>query len=163
MAYALTALIGPPGALEPLVERSRHARLTALAQGLALVPLTAALGRDLAQELVDQPLLVDERLPRRLEDELALLSRSGDLAYVEVESSGGEPAQAAAVWREGQLIVGPMIHRPTDSPVPLSRMPVNTALRRLGVRVAAEAIDEFASVGLNRHRLTEDWLDGQRA
>jgi hypothetical protein len=165
VAYVLTALIGRRPVLEPLLARTAHASLTALAQGLALVPVTSVLGRELAEELVDQPLLVSERMPALLADELAALSLAGDVAYVEVESAGGEPAQAAAVWRDGQLLVGPLIHRQTDAPLPLERMPVNTALRRLGVAVARGSIDEFAAVGLNRHRMTRDWLglDGDTA
>src|SRR3954471_22850915 len=104
MAYALTALIAPRATLEPLVGRSANAHLAPLAQGLALVPVTAALGRELAEELVDQPLLVAERLPARLAEEVAALSVTGDVAYVEVESAGREPAQAAAVWRNGSLL-----------------------------------------------------------
>lgn len=42
--------------------------------------------------------------------------------------------------------------------VPVAEMAINAGLRALGVR-AEPPFDEYATVGLDRHRYTDDWLE----
>ena len=69
--------------------------------------------------------------------------------YFETEHFGGNGRQGAVVFQNGTAVFGPKS---------AEHGPINEALACLGVRVAAPAHDEFETVGLIRHRHTEDWL-----
>jgi hypothetical protein len=88
-------------------------------------------------------------LSEQLIRELKIASSHGSLVYFETEYFGGNGAQGAAVFREGELIFGPQSG---------SFGPINQALAVVGVRVVPPASDEFETAGLHRHRHTEDWL-----
>ncbi|MFF7091912.1 hypothetical protein ACFY9A_05875 [Streptomyces rubradiris] len=63
--------------------------------------------------------------------------------------------ERAAVWADGALVLGPLdvpVKRWFSRPVG----PVSQALRRLGARRGLGR-DEFDTVGLDRHRWTDDW------
>jgi hypothetical protein len=85
---------------------------------------------------------------------LAALARRGPVAYVEAEYWAGIGWQAAAVWQDGGLVLGPLFD--TNDPeerargrlaAPAPRGPINLALERLGVR-PAPGTDAFATVRL---------------
>lgn len=71
--------------------------------------------------------------------------------YFETEYHGGHGGQGAAVFLNGDLIFGPQWDE---------FGPINHALMLLGVKIEPPAMDEFDTVGLYRHRSTEDWLSG---
>ena len=77
---------------------------------------------------------------------------------VEADYVGREGRQCAAVWRSGQLVVGPRLLG-RDEPFPGAAAPVSVALRALGVRARGRR-DEFVMAGLGRHRRTDDWGKG---
>jgi len=81
------------------------------------------------------------RLPRSYEPEVAA-GRHGALKHVR---EGAE-----ALWRY-QVIRG---KRPSGAP---AAMAIDEALQFLGVEAVGD-LDEFDTVGLGAHRLTEDWL-----
>jgi hypothetical protein len=149
MGHCVTGLIAKTALLETFArERNLHAP-TALAQGLCLLPLWDT---DLDKFLV--PPLTGyvngfNYLSEQLIRELKIGSSCGSLMYFETEYFGGDGAQGATVFREGELIFGPQS---------ASLGPINEALAILGVRVVPPACDEFESVGLHSHRDTEDWL-----
>ena len=62
------------------------------------------------------------------------------------------------VWRNGEIALGPVVHRDLGRHKPLYLWAINQALRELGVQAVAPWSDEFESVGLQRARRTEDWL-----
>ncbi|WP_208298653.1 hypothetical protein [Streptomyces liangshanensis] len=96
------------------------------------------------------------RLPGGFEAVLARWSRAGAVAYVEAEYFGGAGEQSAAVWEGGELAWGP-VHVPEGREFSADGGPISQALRRLGV-VAREGQDEFATLGLGRHRDNERWI-----
>ena len=69
--------------------------------------------------------------------------------YFETDYFGGAGCQGAAVFRSGATVFGPKS---------AEHGPINEALSLLGVRCVAPAHDEFETVGLHRHRRTDDWL-----
>jgi hypothetical protein len=73
-------------------------------------------------------------------------------AYIETEYFGGQGAQAAAAWHGATCMVPPRS---------AAIGPINEALRALRV-VANRGSDEFDTIGLSRHRHTEDWLPAPR-
>ncbi|WP_407547630.1 hypothetical protein QOM21_01320 [Streptomyces sp. Pv4-95] len=96
------------------------------------------------------------RLPGGFDKHLANWSAGGGLvAYVEAEYFGGVGEQHAAVWADGAVALGPL-HLSEGRPPSSVGSPISQALRRLGASAVA-ANDEFASVGLDRHRRTEGW------
>jgi hypothetical protein len=134
-----------------------------LGQGLALLPMT--------DELFDAVTNGDTGcawgfffLPGGFGARLARWSAAGaggaaagPLAYVEADFFGGVGEQHAAVWQGGDLALGPL-HLGVDEPFGADGSPISQALRHLGA-VAGDAYDEFAAVGLRRHRRTEDWAE----
>lgn len=150
MGHFVTGLIAKPEALSAFAEkRSLHGPVE-LTAGLALLPL-----RDDDLDSFLSPPLTDHAagftyLSQQLRQELAAASVDGPLMYFETEYFGGTGAQGAAVFEDGRLVFGP---------ASADFGPINAALALMGVQVVAPAHDQFESVGLHRHRHTEDWLD----
>jgi hypothetical protein len=47
---------------------------------------------------------------------------------------------------------------PVSEPADPPDMAINAGLRALGIQTAAGRHDEFATIGLDKHRWTSDWL-----
>jgi hypothetical protein len=131
---------------------SRQRGCVPLTAELGLVPLVGVSGRNFGDE---QPLLLEQPFPNHLADLLGESSGAGSVAYLEAAFHGGSGEQGAMVWEQGQVVLGPLV----DFDVaPSPSAPINRALQRLGVRVEPPAEDEFATIGLGRHRWTGQWL-----
>jgi hypothetical protein len=83
--------------------------------------------------------------------------------YVHCEFWAGDGIHAAIAWSDGSVVFGPQFTRtpnePAESPYELADRPsmaINAALRALGIR-ANPPDDEFATIGLDRHRWTAQW------
>jgi hypothetical protein len=138
-----------------------------LHERLALVPITEEAAQALSpgdRSIIS--LLADQPLPAALTELLRRTSREGSIAYVEADFFGGIGRQAAVLWEHGEIALGPLV-----DPEPkklfrrrrVSKGAFNQVLRRMGVWVAPGQLDEFATVGLGRHRATEEWLDDAEA
>ncbi|MFD5779453.1 hypothetical protein ACFVWX_04075 [Streptomyces sp. NPDC058220] len=154
MSYDLKAVIAGSGLLAAVVGGLPSARVVDLRQGLALLPVSDALSDAVAG--ADQHCRTDFwSLPSGFDRVLAAWSKEGSVAYVEAEYFGGLGEENVAVWRDGQLVLGPLHlvegELPSSEGTPLCR-----ALRELGVR-AGKREDEFTAVGLGKHRNTEGW------
>jgi hypothetical protein len=141
-------------AKQSLLERfaSRHSlhAAVALPANLAMLPLRDKdLGSFLAPPFSRDP-EAEYYLSGQFLEELAAASHGSILMYFETEYFGGVGAQAAAVFRDGELVFGP------ES----GKRPINHALKLLGVQVTPPAHDEFEALGLHRRRSTEEWLRG---
>jgi hypothetical protein len=136
--------------------------------GLMMLPVTDDLAADLAAWLEDaddgghgvgpgwvllrQPVTA---LARRL-------SAGGRALYVVGETFGGPGIQEAAGWRDGELWYGPCGTSDIGADLELGcrvvrreDSAINVGLRALGVR-ARLGSDEYETIGLTRHRHTED-------
>jgi hypothetical protein len=89
-----------------------------------------------------------------------------DSSLVHCEFFGGEGIHAAVGWRQESIIFGPRFTRTggelADPPYQAADPPdmaINAGLRALGIQ-AASGHDEFATVGLDKHRWTNDWATG---
>ncbi|MEU6465289.1 hypothetical protein [Streptomyces sp. NPDC046976] len=133
------------------------ARVASLRQGLSLLPMTDEVFDAVTDGTVEGALGF-WRLPGGFEKLLARWSAVGPVAYVEAEYFGGAGEQRAAVWADGELVLGPL-DAPTRTWFSRSVSPISGALRRLGVR-RGPGEDEFDTVGLGRHRSNDDWLGG---
>jgi hypothetical protein len=93
------------------------------------------------------------------------LSRHWTVLYVHCEFWAGDGIHAAIAWSHGSVVFGPKFTRtpnePAESPYEVADRPamaINAALRALGVRAEPPA-DEFAAIGLDRHRWTDEWAN----
>jgi hypothetical protein len=159
VAYELEAILGPQAVLARHRDRYRSACVVPLEHGWAIVPLTFDVRRELGR--VSGPGVWDASdagrdFQRRLSAWLEEISQDDVVAYIESECFGNECADAATVWRDGGIVLGPVSGRSGD-------LVINKALRFMGVsRGSAKAggiLDEFDTVGLNRHRKTEQWVE----
>lgn len=136
------------------------------AAGLGLVPLTDTLltdgllaalpqGGARAAGMTTGPESGFSRLTPALLALLERLSNEGHVAYLEAEYTGRDGAQTAAVWRDGVVVLGPLILGRSETFVP-RHAPISHALRLLGV-TGERYRDEFVVAGLGRYRRTVDW------
>jgi len=152
MGYTLEAILLDPAASH----QTRTVQGVELLQGITLIPLTD----DVVDGLPSSSGVASVegsfwKLNAAIETLLQTLSRSGRVAYVEVDYFGGSGTQAAAVWHEGTVVFGPVCTE--------GRGAVNEALQFLGV-VCGNALDEFDAVDLSnsgRNRSTEAWVKSQ--
>lgn len=146
MSYKLQAIVAAQGTFPTRLPVD--AAVCRLGGGVEIVPLGASMRRRYNIPLLP---LTDEGsdvLPAALCRLCAELAVHGPVAYVEAESFGGQGAQAHVLVP----CAGPA------GVVVVADDAVNAALRWLGV-TAADGRDEFATVGLDRNRDTEAWLD----
>ncbi len=150
-------------------------RTAAVPQGLRTVPLQAGLTMlPVTNDLiagVDPAAVGEERIPPgwMLRQPVAALARalSADrrVLYIFSETAGGPGTKEAIAWRSGKLLYGPSgtcdieaDFEPGYHLAPRDNA-VNAGLRAIGVR-AGDGSDEYGTAGLDRHRMTEDWLTG---
>jgi hypothetical protein len=149
MGHFVTGIVARMEVLQAFATRHSLHRPVNLEQGLALLPLR---DDDLDSFLLapltghrDEFNYLSDQLLRELEAG----SAEGDLMYFETEYFGGVGSQGAVVLRNEQVVFGPKA---------AEHGAINEALAVLGVP-ATSTRDRFESIGLNRHRHTEDWLD----
>ena len=140
------------------------AAVVALLHGLFGIPVTdellASLPAGANDDRVHPGWILKQQVCSLAED----LSARRRVLYVASETFGGRGCQEAVGWNDSQLIYGPsgtcdgesdrtdgyrVVHRADSA--------INVGLRIMGVR-AADGLDEYGSVGLDRHRFTSDWL-----
>ncbi len=181
LRYQLAGVLGAPDVLAAMARMHPSALVIDLdPPGLALLPVTAELADGVTPAALCA--LGLDRLPggtaysaRRRETWLtgpesgfavltpgvaALLeaaSMLGPVAYVEANHLGLTGRQAAAVWRSGRLLTGPLLLSRQEE-YDAETAPIGVALRALGVTANGDR-DEFAVSGLGRHPRTTDWLD----
>jgi hypothetical protein len=154
MAYEIQALIARAEVLVPHSAHGPDLHLVTLAQRLVLVPMSDQLHDRLA--IPDGDRLGFWRLPAGFAGVLVAWSATGPIAYVEAEFFGGVGEQRAAVWDQGELVLGPLFCSEGES-IPVAGTPISQALRRVGATARGQ-VDEFAAVGMARHRHMEQWL-----
>ncbi|HEY6797991.1 MAG TPA: hypothetical protein VI248_25220 [Kineosporiaceae bacterium] len=158
MGYEIHGLIGRN---EPVAHAAAELGVlpVALPQGFAFLPGTVP------DVDAGDPLPTDEQplwwLTLDLEWAAISASRIGPIAYVEAEFAHGLGSQAAIVWSDGQIALGPL-HEDDEQAasrrVPLGQWPVNRALRHLSVQ-SGTCPDEFEALRLGRHRDTDSWRE----
>jgi hypothetical protein len=150
MGHFVTGLVGKPQTLQAFASQHSLHDPVALSSGLYILPLR---DEDLDSFL---PLPLDghhkgfAHLSSQLMEALLKASAVGNLVYFETEYHGGTGGQGAVGFSDGKIALEPQW---------AEFGPINAALQFLGVRTIRPAHDEFETVGLDRHRYTEDWLE----
>jgi hypothetical protein len=166
MSHHIQALIASSDILESIQRTYPAARVIPLPQNLALLPVTKAFADDIAQIKSSSVRLAFHQFTQLTEAvaEFAKeLSATAPVVYAETDYFGGRGAQAAIVWKNGEVVFGPLVTKNIDDDqqgvfaTTLSDEAINQALRRIGV-VLTSTRDEFDAVGLGRYRSNDDWL-----
>jgi hypothetical protein len=153
--YCLQAVIATESVLRELAGSTTEACIVPLGQHLWLLPMTDALFDDVT--VAGAPELNEFwKTPAGIDRLLTACSETGPVAYIEADYFGGAGTQNAQVWDAGKVVLGPL--RLAEGELsPTTGTPISQALRRLGA-AKGNHVDEFAAVGLGRHRDTDDWL-----
>jgi hypothetical protein len=180
MRYELAGVVGTIQALAAMARAHPAARVIPLdVDDLALLPVTAELAGDVTPAVLcvlgldtlpgGTPFAARSRAELLTGPEsgfrvltpglVALLeagSTIGTVGYVEADYTGRDGSQAAAVWRAGNLVTGPLLLGRQET-FSSASAPISVALRVLGV-AARGPVDEFVMAGLGRHRRTGEWI-----
>jgi hypothetical protein len=132
--------------------------------GLTMLPVAAEMLSG-----VDPDAIGDERIPGswNLKQPVAALakalSRDRRVLYLFSETWAGPGIKECIAWRAGQLLYGPSATCDIEADLePGYHLApgddaVNAGLRAIGVH-ATDGRDEYATVGLDKHRMTEQWF-----
>lgn len=148
MGYNLKAFIGQVESLESVTTQFKNAKLISLTQQIVLIPMTGDLFNEINDYRTNNNIDGYEYLTTDIESEILKTIHIGLIAYIEVEYFGGTGVQNGILWKNGKRIFE---HSGTKDVV-------NLILKQFGI-TRSKSRDEFETVGLNRHRYTEDWLD----
>jgi hypothetical protein len=149
MAHCTTGIIAKEQVVKELSAQFGLHKPIALSQGFALLPLRKSdIGSFISTGLKDYAEGF-EYLSSKLSDCLTKASLAGAILYFETEYFGGVGTQGAAVYENGICIM---------LPTTAEYGPINKGLALLGVEILSDKNDEFASIGLDKYRLTEDWI-----
>jgi len=124
---------------------------------MLLVPLPEAW-------LAETPTLGFQYLSAAVAEWAVSVSARQPIAYVEQWTFAGPGEQSAVVWAGGSIVFGPRFTSTEDDCEPPFEFvgrheptAVHLALRELGVE-RGDALDEYAALGLDAKRHTDDWL-----
>jgi hypothetical protein len=139
-----------------------------LSAGLTMLPLTEDVLKYLdTADSSDEPISLSWILRRKVAALAQRLSADRKVLYVSGETFGGPGTQEAVGWHEGRLFYGPAgtcdleaDREPGYQVVPPGDSAINAGLRAMGVK-ATPGLDEYETIGLTRHRMTEDWINEQ--
>jgi hypothetical protein len=132
--------------------------------GTYLIPLTQAVRAHCHQAYRDADIVEGfYELTRGIARWARELSQGWIVLYIHCEFFGGGGIHAAIAWQQESVIFGPCFTRThgelADLPYQVADPPdmaINAGLRFLGIQ-AAGCRDEFAAIGLDKHRWTSDW------
>jgi len=121
-----------------------------LNERLSLLPLTdsdvLSISQNSETEIDNEFSSMSERFLRLILGQLI----EGSYLFFETEYFGGDGAQSAVLISNGKITFGP-----TTAEIG----PINYALSKLGVIIGENKQDEFDTIGLDKFRSTETWLD----
>ena len=155
MAYWLEALIFPDANLDCFFASLTHAHRIRMPQHLCLLPIIKELRDEIAEKYPPTKKASYQEmdlLSRSVIEFAKEISRMVPVAYIEATYTGGYGGQSSIVWKDGEVVLGPLVSEKNPEPGP-----INEALRFLGVSTGKSG-DEFATIGLHLHSWTKDWL-----
>jgi hypothetical protein len=149
MTHIVTGLIARQGRLAAIAQSWLLPTPVPMTQGFELLPLPGnQIDRIFGSATPSTIAPEFETLTKELIEGLMDASINALVMYFETEYFGGDGGQGAALFHEGRVVF-----------IQSAKLgPINRALALLGVKVVSPAIDEFQSIGLDRHRTTAEWL-----
>jgi hypothetical protein len=149
MGYYLNAFLGQVHNLKKIESKFTASKIVPLTTELALIPMTGQLFNEINNYRGNNSIGKWQFLTSDIENEILKLVEDEMVAYIEVEYFGGEGGQSGIIWKDGKRI----FEKEFDQEV------VNSILRKFGVVKGKSKRDELDTIGLGRHRNTEDWID----
>jgi hypothetical protein len=151
MGYYLQAILCKQPLVGAIFDNFTNTKRVRLDVDLYLIPYTSDLFDEFNQYHASESLEKFELLNEKLFEYLLAKSVFGPIAYIEAEYFGGVGGQSAIMFMNGH------VHHDTRS-TDDGYGAINTVLREFGVQRNAE-FDEWDTVGMLRHRNTDDWLE----
>lgn len=146
MSYILFAFIGEQPDLQVIEDRYQNAKLVSVGKKIFIIPLTEELYDEMNEFVFSGDIGDFTYMSSNLEDKVLAIIGNSCIGYVEAEYCG-QGGQTAILWRDGKrhklFSFGP------DA--------INSVLKELGI-AKEMGLDEFDSIGLDRHRSNEGWL-----
>ncbi len=163
MGYDINAFVAEKGVFTEFRQLSPYITVAPLNQGFELILDDEYLENSLELEASSIPEEhKDLSLSQSMLDWISLLSRRVPIAYINAYFFGGNGSQSAALWRHGAMILKPAMNGVMIGEAyeytNVSERPINSVLRELGVK-AIPPEDEFAALGLQKHRHNDDWFE----
>jgi hypothetical protein len=148
MGYILFALIGKEPELQKIASKFKKAKISMLEQGIGIIPMTEDLYDEINNFETSDDVKPFAFLTSNTQGKILELTTTGMIAYVEAEYHGGKGSQSGILWNNGiRIAFFTNVNRA-----------INAILKILGVS-AEYGMDEFDTIGLDRHRDTSDWLE----
>ncbi len=148
MGYSLNAVIGCTPALHHLSSNFKNAKALNLHNELYIMPMSDELFDEINNYKPSNHIGSFIFLNERIANLLAAASEDGTIAYFEADYFGGTGYQSSIVWVNQDVVFSEE----------KSKDAFNKSLKLMGVR-KKEGCNEFETVGLNRFRGTEEWLE----
>lgn len=149
MAYVLNAIIGFTKAIDTIALDHNDARVVRLSDSFSMIPITEDFYRHIEPDGTrygDNGGMFNYLSPR-MSELIRFASVNAPVGYFGAEFFGSDGNQCAVIYSESQTAFGPLI----------ARTAINPALRALGV-TRSKGLDEFDTLGLGKHRVTEEWV-----
>ncbi len=148
MGYILRAFIGKKTYLTSIQVKYTSSKLVDLNHEISMIPMTDELFDEMNKMIITPGILSFKFLTENIEKITLQLIGNHELAYVESEFLGGQGGHVGIIWKNGKRnFVGHF-----------KRNTMNEILNKLGV-IKTSFKDEFETIGLNKHRHTEDWIE----
>jgi hypothetical protein len=152
MGYIFHGLISHTTTLDKVHPHFLNWHVVGLNQGISIIPFTNKLFKEIEEAELKRDGKTIKRtdfleLTSAIETLAVEISKVGAVGWIEAEFHGGSGDQGAVCWDNGLCILGPI----------RDQKAINQVLRLLNVRLGFMH-DEFAAVGLRKHRDTHDWL-----
>jgi len=148
MAYVLKAFIGKKKNLKGIEKEYQSAKIVELKNNYCIIPVTNSLFNEINKMRLSTKTNFYFYLTKDFENDILEIVLNKKIAYVESEYFGGNGGHLGVVWENGKRIYDGKLHKKT----------LNEILKVLGVKKSLFK-DEFETLGLNKHRFTENWLD----
>lgn len=148
MGHFLKAFIGQKDSLTPIQEKYNSSKLVDLNNQISMISMTDELFDEMNKLETSPEISSFEFLTENIEKKTLELIGIKELAYVESEFFGGQGGHIGLIWKNGQR----------DFVGDFKRSTMNEILKKLGV-IKTGTKDEFETIGLDKHRQTEDWVE----
>jgi hypothetical protein len=149
MGHRIECLVYKEGPVNQLLQTLKSARYIKLDHGFVAVPIDEPLLQEFAElhngDRDARSVVLGEIEPDSVPIAfLEAVSLNHVIAYVRTRYFGGIGEQAAGVWENGRVVLGPLVDQRPG--------PINASLQRIGVPRSKGSLDEFDSVGLPKYR-----------
>ena len=148
MGYTLFAFVGKEPELKTIAGKFKNAKVIMLEQSIGIIPMSSVLYDEMnnfeSADEVENFIYLNTNIQNKI---LELIS-TGIIGYIEADYSGSHGEQAGIVYKDGVR----------DAFYSNRLGAINSVLRRFGVR-PSNGLDEFETMGLNKNRSVDDWLE----